>query len=281
MNRNTLKVLWKISILTIFIIGLFHIADFIPGEAIITWKSENKYYFKSADSSTLWNVWVALSTNVWIWYSKRKNTPIESYKDIPMLWEIIWDPSIIAKEILEINMLTIKDYLNLIKTDVPSMLDSSINREDSLENFISELKLRYKNWVSNWRRLTSYSSSLLNSLNWVQTKINSLKEKISLDFKNSKAEESYENIENYEKLKAEYNRYKINIVYINNFIKQYNFLNSYNAKLLDTLINNKEAIINQWHITIPDSGSDLIKEYKLIYDEAEWKKIKNKEKEED
>jgi hypothetical protein len=41
---------------------------------------------------------------------------------------------------------------------------------------------------------------------------------------------------------------------------------------LDTLINNKEAIINQSYVVIPDSWSQYLRPLELIFDEAEIKK---------
>jgi hypothetical protein len=42
-------------------------------------------------------------------------------------------------------MLLIKEYLNLLKVDVLNLLENSINRKESIDNFISQLELRYKN----------------------------------------------------------------------------------------------------------------------------------------
>jgi hypothetical protein len=60
-------------------------------------------------------------------------------------------------------------------------------------------------------------------------------------------------------------------VFINQFIKQHAFLNNYNKWILDTLINNKEAIINQSYVVIPDSGDQYLRPLELIFDEAEIK----------
>jgi hypothetical protein len=41
-------------------------------------------------------------------------------------------------------MLFVKDYYNLLKTKVPSLLDNSYNREETLDEFINQLSIRYK-----------------------------------------------------------------------------------------------------------------------------------------
>ncbi|MBT3726873.1 hypothetical protein HOG21_04145 [bacterium] len=63
-----------------------------------------------------------------------------------------------------------------------------------------------------------------------------------------------DNIEKYLELKKEYYYSKTYIIYINHFLERYNFLNNYNKRLLDTLINNKDALIKNTYIVLPDSG---------------------------
>jgi len=41
-------------------------------------------------------------------------------------------------------MLLVKEYLNILKTDVPNLLNSDSDRKKSLEMFASELKTKYK-----------------------------------------------------------------------------------------------------------------------------------------
>jgi hypothetical protein len=41
--------------------------------------------------------------------------------------------------------------------------------------------------------------------------------------------------------------------------------------LLDTLINNKEALIKDAFVVIPDSWADLLRSFDLIYSEEEFK----------
>ena len=61
------------------------------------------------------------------------------------------------------------------------------------------------------------------------------------------------------------------IVFINKFLNWYTVLNNYNKLLLDTLINNKEILVKNSQVVIPDSWSWLLKDLNLIYDEADWK----------
>jgi len=61
------------------------------------------------------------------------------------------------------------------------------------------------------------------------------------------------------------------LVFLSKFIATYNTMNTYNKTLLDTLINNREALIKNVTIVLPDSGTNLMKQLNLVKTEAEWK----------
>jgi len=84
-----------------------------------------------------------------------------------------------------------------------------------------------------------------------QTEI--LKTKINSDYQKRDAEASKENINNYLEQKNKYNYARTYVIYINQFLREYSLLNDYNKKLLDTLINNKNAIIKEAYVVIPDT----------------------------
>jgi hypothetical protein len=87
----------------------------------------------------------------------------------------------------------------------------------------------------------------------VNSEIELLKQKIENDFANNNSEGSLENIDKYLELKKEYYYSRTYIVYINHFLSEYNYLSNYNKVLLDTLINNKDALIKDSFVVIPDS----------------------------
>ncbi|MDR1945308.1 MAG: hypothetical protein LBQ59_04520 [Candidatus Peribacteria bacterium] len=103
------------------------------------------------------------------------------------------------------------------------------------------------------RALISQRTSLEKEMSSANSQIESLKNKINSDFQKNDATASYENIEKYLELKNKYNYARAYIVYINQFLNDYNALNEYNKRLLDTLINNKDAIIKEAYVVIPDT----------------------------
>jgi hypothetical protein len=74
------------------------------------------------------------------------------------------------------------------------------------------------------------------------------------------------------KAKNEYYFAKTYVVYINQFLWEYQRLNAYNKNLLDVLINNKEAILKDAYLIIPDNGwLEALKSLDLIFEEADFK----------
>ena len=78
-------------------------------------------------------------------------------------------------------------------------------------------------------------------------------------------------IDDYMKAKNQENRARVYLTYLERFQKWYGILQGQNRKVLDTLINNREALIKRSIVVIPDSGSDLLKQLGLITTEALYK----------
>lgn len=173
------------------------------------------------------------------------------------------------------NMLIIQEYLNLSRSDVKSMLDSSSNRRTTLESYLTQLEMRYKNSALSVQSLEKQKALLVTELDTISTKIENTKVSMEQNFSASLASNTLVDVDAYYALRADYTEAFTDIVFINQFIKQHNFLNNYNKVMLDTLINNKEAIINQSYVVIPDSGDQLLRPLELLFNEADFKAQQN------
>jgi hypothetical protein len=85
------------------------------------------------------------------------------------------------------------------------------------------------------------------------TNVENLKIKIGTDFSKFDTSSTLENINEYIILKNDYTYARTYIIFVNKFIAQYSFLNEYNKVLLDTLINNKDILVKDSFVVIPDS----------------------------
>jgi len=175
------------------------------------------------------------------------------------------------KNIISNNMLEIKAYVNVMKTDIKSLIQNSSDKSSTLKAFIAEWEYRYKSALKSIKNLNTQRWILEANIKKNNNDINNLKAKIDSNFSWFETKKTIENINSYLKLKKEYNYSRVYIIFINQFINQYSYLNSYNKVLLDTLINNKEAIIKDAFIVIPDSWNSLLQKLNLIYSEAKFK----------
>lgn len=281
MTKNIKNVL-KIFILAFFIIAIINIynyffnaninnsenkAEEISNENSDKTSNNNNSTYKNQNNSKLWITWVAISTNIGTSYSQIKYLPATIYKEIFSINDLIEDKSN-NNELIWNNMIIIKEYLNIVKTDIKNLIEASYDKAELLNAYIEQLEYRYQNWVENQRLLNTQKEILSNTMTNTNNQIEILKTKIEQDFKNSDAEASLNNIEQYLELKTQYNYAKTYIIYINQFIAQYDFLNNYTLDLADLLINNKEAIVKNAYIVTTDktSISDL-EDFNLIFEE--------------
>jgi len=176
-------------------------------------------------------------------------------------WEIIWN-----------NMINISEYENILKTNVKQLLDTSSDRSRILNALIGQLEFRYENAVLNIKKLNNQKQIFLTNMEKKNNEIEELKIKLEVDYKKDDSKASLENIDKYLELKKEFLYSKTYIIYIDHFLYEYWYFNNYNKILLDTLINNKVALIQNSFVVIPDSGDMLLKNFNLLYTEEEYKK---------
>jgi hypothetical protein len=230
--------------------------------------TQNKLNFKKLNNNWLGKTWVAITTNVWISYKQLEKLPSTIYREIFSLEEIIWNIENSKGELIWKNMITIKEYLNVLKTDPKKLINSSNDKPQILNAYIDQLEFRYQTWVELEKKLIEQNNIFLSRMQDVSSKIEILKDKIASDFKNNDSEASLKDIDEYLELKKEFYHARIYMVYISHFIKQYHFLNNYAKNLATILISNKEAIIKDAYVVIPKNGwLGALKQFDLIYEE--------------
>lgn len=272
MKNNFFSIWIKIIILTsVFFVIINYFWYLLNWENIKEAKASNKQTFISNDIEIVWWVWVAITTNIWIRFKERKEIPVTIYKDVVDIWYILANKNEAGKQIITNHMILLNEYLNILKTDIRSLLSSSNDRAFALNSFISQLEYRYKVGIENSKTLIIQRDQLLEAYNSSNTKIENLKNQISWDFWSFNSKAILNNVDEYLKIREENLISRTYVVFINKFLNYYAVLNNYNKNLLDALINNKEILIKNTQVVIPDTGWDLLKQLKLIYSEEEWK----------
>jgi phage shock protein A len=79
-------------------------------------------------------------------------------------------------------MLLVKEYLNVLKTNIIDLLNAETDRKKTIETLITELEKRYKNAVTNLANLTIQRDTLVKEMEDNSQKIENLKEVIDTDF---------------------------------------------------------------------------------------------------
>ena len=273
--NQIIKKLIKISTLSLmFILGFFIINTFATVEnnqEVKTTPSNNTYY-KKITIKPIANVAVAITSNIWLWLNKtEKITESNINKDIFPVSDFYIKSDKIKEELLETNMIFTKEYYNIIKMDFNSVLDKSSDRSKTLNNIIKQLEIRYSNANTNIITLSKQREILITEYNNILIQLEAVKIKMENDFEIWNIKSLTDNTNNYYELKNKQNILNTNIIFIQEFLKRYNYLNGYTKLLLDTLINNKDIISKESYIVIPDSGDQLLRNFDLIFTEEEHK----------
>ena len=234
-------------------------------------KLPNKEKFASSTTEVISNVWVAITTNIGTRYKQIKETPVVTYKDVIDVWYVLGNENIAKDALITGHMLFLNEYFQVLKTDIKSLLSQSNDRSFALDSFIAQLEYRYRTASSNMQVLTNQKQELIKAYESSSKDIENLKTKIWSDFSQFNNNATIKNIDDYLRLKVTNTNAQTYIVFINKFLNYYTILNNYNKKVLDTLINNKEILIKNSQVVIPDTGGELLKQLKLLYTEEEWK----------
>ncbi len=271
MHKNTRNIGIKITLISIILIGVFQLVQYaVAGQNTAKIQSQNSLMYASATEQNYSQIWVAIGTWVGIRYDSI-SANIQVYGEEARLWETPEERKTIREKLLRENMMIIKEYLGLVKTDVLVVLDESENRRSTLDSLISQLELRYRNAATSMINLQDQKNLLMWQMQGDSTEIEQVKTQMSTDFTQNDVPAVIQDVDTYIELRDRITSDRTDVILINQFLAQYNFLNQYNKKLLDTLINNREAIISESYVVIPDSGDDFLKQFKLLYEEEEFK----------
>lgn len=203
--------------------------------------------------------------------STPKNTNDLNPDDLITVAEALANPRDAQSRLIGTNMIALQSYVNVLKIDIATMLEESPNRAEALDEHIEILKSYYTKTVDRLAMLREQSSELAQVVS--QSAIITDEAKMNMESKYKAFE--YDGvdmvIDSYVQAKNDESRARVYLTYVERFQRWYTILQAHNKKILDTLINNREAIIKQAVVVIPDSGSELLKKLNLITTEADYK----------
>lgn len=267
------KNILKILLITLLFLWGYKAFLYASSWEVVVAKVEqsNATRFQSASAQQFLNISAAISTRIWIAYNENgwNNLSWTFYEQITTIGDTLEEKEEIRKRLIAQNMLIIWEYLNLSRTDIKSLLSSSSDREKTLESFISQLELRQRNSRLSMQSLEQQKTLLITELERLESQIEGVKERMETSFSNGNSPQTLENIKRYFNLRELYTVAFTDIVFINQFLKQHDFLTRYNLGILNTLRTNKQAIIDQTYVVIPSTGDEYLKPLELIFDESD------------
>lgn len=233
--------------------------------------------FTQVDVSYIGNIATALSLNIW-----QKSKPISPgasnlMDDTISISEVLANPKDGERRLIASNMLSMQSYLNVLKVDIVSLLDETDNRTQTLDEHIDILKSYYIRTSERTTLLAEQSRDLIVILTAASQATEAAKRAMEEKYKAFEYEGVDTVISDYIAAKNEENRARVYLAYIERFQRWYGILQGQNKKILDTIINNREALIQKTIVVIPDSGSDLLKKMNLIITESDFKKANTQE----
>lgn len=236
-----------------------------------TYASTNDEKYKNVNTWFLGKTWVALSLNIWTKQKDAMETPINLNSEVLPISYILANKTTSRNKIITSNMMMLNEYLNILKTNINQLLDQSSDRESMLESYLDQLRSRYKSTQDNITILNQQASELQQAVTQSDQKMDKLKTDLTTAYKTLDYDKTQSTLDEYLSEKDKNTYAKTYLVFLGKFIESYTILNSYNKVVLDTLINNKDALIKNVTVVMPDSWTNLMKKFELIKTEAEFK----------
>ena len=84
---------------------------------------------------------------------------------------------------------------------------------------------------------------------------------------------SDKNIEEFLKLKQENTSVRTYAIFVDRLLWNYEILNNYNSKVLNVLKANKDIIIKNSYIVLPNSWGEILQDLNVLYSEKEWNSL--------
>ncbi|RAL55760.1 hypothetical protein BLD25_03760 [Candidatus Gracilibacteria bacterium GN02-872] len=280
MNNKNIKNILKIVTVFLSLILFYRISIFLVN-ANNSIKSENKNSsnYKSILVSDISKSGVAITTNIGTKYKKSSTINSAIYEEYFSIEEIKKNKKMAQDNLISNNLIAIKEYQALLRTDFKAYLNNSTDRKKTFEAIYGQLSVRLNNGINTVKILAKQRELLTAEMDSIDNKLKSIKQKITVDYKKADGGAISKDIEEYLLLKNDYTFVRTYVVFINSFLNYYKVLNEYNSKLLNIFNSNKDAIIKGSYVVLPSGGTEILKDYGLLYTEDEYKaKLQEEEK---
>ena len=280
-KNSTAFTLFRIILLASVFLWIFQLGSYfldnnsrtdILNQELTVWdeSTSNATRFQSAYSSQFWVIWVALSTRIGMTYSELWDGSMQHrrfYSGISSMPTNSSERKRIRQRLLEENILFMREYFNLSQTDIIDALRTSSDRARTLDNFVNQIELRRDGSTQSIENLQSQRRLYIDELESVSQAINAERSTLEREFNRWSPSDTLQSSDRFISLRSLETELLSDIVFMNQFIRQYEFLNNYNAWIVNTLKVNRQQIIDRTFTVIPNSWSEFLRPLELIIDE--------------
>ncbi len=237
-------------------------------------KSINKNINKSIESNykEYWNpyfadVWVAFSVNIWTKINKISWKWWEIYSNLMDLEYMMSHKNITKNEIIFKNIELLNEYISLLETNFAELLDSSPDRLEVFDTYMSQLLYKWKQIKQHISNLKKQQNLLKKVVDDTARKLANLKISIKNSLKDLNKYWATDWIDKYLDLKLKYNFWKTYLYLITKFIDNFEKLQDYNRNLIKELRKYKPLIVSWDTVVVPKADKKILEKYWLLIDD--------------
>ncbi len=258
-------------ILTLFFTLVLHLSWWYIGPMLWlkTNAGANDLSFQQTDITYMGNIATAMSLSIGQKKILIKNIGVNPSSDTISIAEVLSSPHAGQQKLIGSNMLAVSSYMNVMSTDIPTLLDNAVDRTTTLNEHISLLKSYYNRTLERLTVIGEQIADLQGIIAQSATTTNESKSIMQSSYQGYDYAGVDGAIDTYIWAKNRDTRARVYLIYLEKYQKSYLALQVRNLQLIDTLMSNREALIKRTTVVIPNSGSDLIKALKLIQTQAE------------
>ena len=212
----------------------------------------------------LWVTATALGTNLSLGQEASLRVPVNLFWDILLISSTLGTPSRWEDVLLTENMKHIGAYTRLLKTDIPSLLDQAIDRATTLDEYIALLSKYEEEWSDHITTLERQKWEFESTLTEVVNRANTEKSWVLVALQEENTESIHTLLEEYITTKNRENHIRTYLSFIEKFLDSYERLQSVNSELIRALTLNREPLIKNATIIIPNRNTTIIERLDLL-----------------
>ena len=234
-------------------------------------KESNDRQFTKKGVPYFADVGVAIGLNAWYKWKKENDVSVNLAGQVIPIQQALEEKSLKNRKIIASNINEIATYRDILKIDIKEKLDSSPDRQAALKAQLELLNKHYLLAQDNLKGLDISRTEITAALNEITTRVNNARSKVDNAFTKLDPSDIDEYVGEYISAKEDERYAQTYLVLTDRLRERYAKLQSYNSLLIQTLANNREALIAGVSVVMPTQGSDFMDDLGLIKTEAQKK----------